>query len=250
MTARIFVVIATLIVGVLSAVGLVVFEHVPDPVRDKKEYQVEDPFMDMRFVAGTRRSNLSAFGIPDKLIAQIEDRIVQIQRRDQKGELLVAMKGAPDVAGVLCSNAPPLPSRYAVVGILLNGERGRRRSVIPFDRHRNRIAFQEGYAPTDLELMYKATELIPNAPIDAYVLNLSALLLGQEIERVEQDGMWGGGLFGPPSFVSVLNRTVEIEADLVELLAQTFYMHEVARDPKSEFCGVRVGATFSDGAAQ
>lgn len=246
MTVRIFVVAATLIVGVLFGGALTWFERIPEPVIERSEYKVEDAFLDMRFVVGTRRSNLTEFGLPEKIIGPVEDRLLKIQKRDRNGELLQSMKASPDVAGVLCTNSPPLPSRYAVTGILLSGDRGKRREVVSFDRVRNRLKIQEGYAPTDLELMYVATELQPNASPDAYAMNIAALLLGQETERLENEGEWGGGIFGPPDFISFLNRKAEIELDLIEFFAQMLYLHEVARDPKSEFCGVRTGASFSD----
>jgi hypothetical protein len=242
MTARIFVVLATLIVGLLAGVALTIFEEVPEPIVEKQAYDVNDRFLDVRFTPATRRANMAGFGLPDKLIDAIESRIAELVKRDRNGDLLKAMKAAPDIAGNLCSNDKPLPSRYKVTGMLISGERGQRREVVQFDRVRNRLAMQEAYRPQDLEGLYASTELIPNAAADAYALNIASLMLGKEIDRLEGMGDFSGGVFGPPSFIAFLNRKGEIEQDLIEFFAQMHYLHEVARDPKSEFCGVRAGA--------
>ncbi|TVQ94129.1 MAG: hypothetical protein EA397_03195 [Deltaproteobacteria bacterium] len=246
MSARIFVVLATFVVGCMLCVGLVVFEYVPEPSKEREKYEVEDRFLDMRFTPATRRVNLSQFGLPERVVSEALDRITQIQQRDRDGNLLEAMKGAPSEAGVLCRNAPPLPSRYAVTGILLSGERGKRREVVPFDRVRNRIQVQESYRAVDLQAMYEQTEIQPNAQPDAYPMNIAALLMGQEVDRLTGDGDWGGTLMGPPSLVAYLNRNAEVEADLVEFFAQMHYLHEVAREPKNEFCGVRINPSERD----
>jgi hypothetical protein len=247
MTARIFVVLATLIVGLLAVIALIVFEEVPEPAAEKEVYDVQDRFLDMRYSAATRRSNLSAFGLPDTMVDKVEARIGQLIKDDRNADLIKAMKAAPDVGGDLCVNGTDLPSRYRVTGVLLSGERGQRREVMAFSRVRNRFAKQEGYGPQDLEGLYAATELIPNAPADAYALNIAALLLGKEIDRLDQVGDFSGGVFGAPSLVAFLNRKAEVELDMVEFFAQMHYLHEVARDPKNEFCGVRAGGEFSGG---
>lgn len=244
MTVRIFVVLSTFIVGVMLTGALVFYEVIPEVAHEEAAYVEEDRFLDIRFSAGTRRANLDAFGLPDRIKEQVDERVNALQKRD-RGDLLKAMNAAADVAGALCSNDPPLPSRYKVTGILLSGEPGTRREVVSFDRVRNRVAFQEGYRPFDLEGLYKSTEIIPNAAPDAYAVNIVALLLGREFDRLEGTGDFSSGLLSGVTLTSLLNRRVEIEADLVEFFAQMHYLHEVARDPRNEFCGVRAGASFS-----
>ena len=244
MTVRIFVVLSTFIVSLMLSVALVFYEVIPEVAEEEGGYAEEDRYLDVRYTAGTRRANLDAFGLPDRLKDQIDERVNALQKRD-RGDLLKAMNAAPDVAGVLCSNDPPLPSRYKVTGILLVGERGTRREIVSFDRIRNRLAVQEGYRPQDLEGLYQATEIIPNAAPDAYAVNIVALLLGKEVDRLEGTGDFSGGLLSGVSLTSMLNKRVEVEADFVEFFAQMHYLHEVARDPRNEFCGVRAGASFS-----
>lgn len=242
MSARIFVIFATLLVGIMLGVGLVVFEHVPEPAKETEQYEVTDRFLEMRFTLATRRTNLNEFGLPERVISAVLPRIEALGQRDRNGDLLQAMRKMPSEAGVLCRSGGDLPSRYAATAFLISGERGMRREVVSFDRVRTGLSIQEAYRPVDLESLYKATELQPNAQADAYALNISALLLGQEIERMTGEGRWGGGVFGPPNFISFINRNAEIEADLIEFFAQMLYLHEVARDPKNEFCSVRPGS--------
>lgn len=242
MSMRVFVVVAILLIGLMLNGVLIVFEHVPEPTVAEKEFEVEDQFRDMRWTPGTRRQNMQAFGFNSDLVDKLDDKMQAITKRDRKGRLIEALKADSDVGGRLCSNVGSLPSRYFAVGMLIKGEEGTRKSVSRFDTLMSKVKLNENFRPINLEGLYQETELVPNPPADAFALNIAAILLGQEIERIEKEDEWSGGIFGPPSLTSFLTRNPEVEEDLLNYFATMHYMHEVARDPKNQFCGVRVGA--------
>jgi hypothetical protein len=246
MSFRVFVVAAVLIVAFLMNTSLIIFEHVPEAASEQEEFKVEDLHKEMRWTAGTRRSNMDAFGLPSQLSEQVLERLKEMQKRDRRNDLIETMKKTPDVAGLLCSNEGNLPSRYQAVGMLVKGDRGTRRSVVSFDRLRNKIAFQEGFRPVDVEGMYRSTELRANAQPDDFALNVAALLRGEEIARIEGEDDWADPTFGNLTLVGYLSGNPEVELDMVEVFAAMHYLHEVARNPKNQFCGVRAGVTFEE----
>jgi hypothetical protein len=247
MGLRLFVVVAVLLIGVLLNATLIFYESVPEPVVSAKEFKAEDKLKEIKWTRGERRNNLVAIGLPSKMVDEVLSRMERIEKVDRNGDLIKTMKAAADVGSGLCSNEGKVPSRYAAVGMLLKGERGTRREVIPFERVKNRLAYQEGYRPTDMQSLYKSTELIPNAPTDAYALNIAALLLGEDTERIEQLDKWQDPVFGSLSIISFLNSNQEVELDMIEFFASMHYLHEVARDRKNEFCGVRTGVSTGGG---
>ncbi|MFT7518194.1 MAG: hypothetical protein ACI9MC_000324 [Kiritimatiellia bacterium] len=247
MSMRLFVVVAALLVALLLNAALIFSEKVPEPIRSAKEYKVEDRFKTMRYTAGTRSDNLTAFGLPKPVVEKVEERIKAMAKRDRKNLMIQVMKDNTDTAGLLCSNTGSVPSRYQAVGILLNGEAGARRKVTSFNMLLKRMPLAEEYRPGDLADMYQATEMVPNAEVDAFVLNIGALLQGQEIERLAKEDDWGDGIFGPPDVRSYLTRNPGVEEDLIEFFAGMHYMHEVARAPGNEFCGIRVGVDAGQG---
>lgn len=246
MSLRVFVVVAVLMIAVVLNAALIFFEHTPELQEASAEYKVEDLHKDMVWIPANRRKNLTAFGLPEPLVDQILERIGKIQQRDRKGDFLRTIKGSPDVAGTLCTNVGTLPSRYQATGMLINGERGTRRRVVGFDRVRTKLSFQEGFRSNDLEGLYKSTELQPNAPPDAYALNVAALLLGEEVERSLGEDQWRQPTFGSLSIQGFMGSHQEIELDMIEFFATLHYIHEVARDPKNQFCGVLAGVTFEE----
>lgn len=245
MTLRLFVVVTVFIVALILNGVLIGFEHTPEAVEVAEDFVVEDRHKDMVWSVGTRRTNAEAFNLPSEMVDKIEARIAEMAKRDRKGDVLEALKAASDMTGQLCSNTSALPSRYFVTGLLLEGERGTRRDVAKFNQIRAKLSLQEGYRPGDLEDMYQATEMQPNPSPDAYALNMMALLFGEEFERVNGEDDWGDGFFGPPDIRSLLNRRAEVYNDMVEFFASSHYLHEVARDPANEFCGVRAGVSFT-----
>jgi len=242
MSMRVFVVVAVLLIGILLNGVLIATEHTPEPAVARAEYKVEDQFRDMVWSLGTRRQNMQEFGLPPDMVDEIDDRLQKLSKRDRKGRLLEALKANSDVGGRLCSNVGSLPSRYFALGILVKGEEGTRKQIARFDTLMSKVKLQEGFRPINLEGMYKSTELVPNAAADTFALNVAAVLLGQEIERIEGEEDWASGIFGPPTLVAFLNRVPEVREDLISFFAITHYLHEVARDPQNQFCGVRVGA--------
>jgi hypothetical protein len=247
MSFRIFVVVAALLIGLILNVALIAYEHLPEPPAQVQGFENEDLHKDMRWTSGTRRSNLDAFAIPPDVSDAIQERLMEMQKRDRGGELLATMKATPDIAGALCSNTSSLPSRYAAIGMLIAGEPGMRRSVVDFNRTRSKLAYQEGFNHTKLESLYKGKERQPNAKPDEFALNVGAWLLGEEDPRLFEEDDWGDGIFTALDLTSFLEKNAEVEQDMIEFFAMMFYLHEVARDPKNEFCGVRAGVTSGGG---
>ena len=247
MSFRIFVVVAVLLIGLVLNAALIFYEHRPEPPDQVEGFKVEDMHKDMRWTRGTRRPNLEAFAMPPNLSDLIQARIAEMQQRDRGGQLLATMKEAPDIAGALCSNTSALPSRYAAIGMLISGEPGMRRTVVDFNRVRSKLAYQDGFNHTKLEALYKGKEMQPNAKPDEFALNVGAWLLGEEDARLFDEDDWGDGLFTTLDVTSFLDKNAGVEQDMIEFFAMMFYLHEVARDPNNEFCGVRAGVTTGGG---
>lgn len=242
MSLRVFAVVAILLLSFMLNGVLIFLEETPQPIEARSEYVVEDQFKDMIWTPSTRRSNMQAFGLPPDVVDEVDERLQAMTKRDRKGRLIEALKANSDVGGRLCSNVGSLPSRYFAMGILFKGEPGMRKSLVRFDTLLQKVSLQEEFRPIDMEGLYQETEMQPNAKPDTFALNVSAVLLGQEVARIEKDEEWAEGIFGPPDIQSYLNRVPEVRDDLIEFYAATHYLHEVARDPKNQFCGVRVGA--------
>lgn len=242
MSLRIFAVVSFLLLGAILNGVFLVMEDIQTPAVVQKQAAVEDQFRSMIWSPSTRRSNMQDFGLPPDMVDEIDKRLQKMTKGDRRGRVIEALKSNTDVGGRLCSNTGSLPSRYFALGILLSGEPGMRKSVKRFDRLMGKVDLQEDFRPIDMEALYRDTELVPNAKPDTFALNISAVLLGQEIARVSKDEEWAVGIFGPPDIQSYLNRVPEVRDDLIEVFAATHYLHEVARDPKNQYCGVRVGA--------
>ena len=247
MSFRIFVVVAVLFIGLILNVALMFYEHLPEPSDKGEAFKVEDIHRDMRWTKGTRRPNLEAFALPPNVSDAVQARIAEMQQRDRGGQLLQTMKDTPDIAGALCSNTSALPSRYAAIGMAISGEPGLRRSVVDFNKIRSKLKYQDGFNHTKLESLYKGKEIQPNAKPDEFALNVGAWLLGEEDPRLFEEDDWGDGLFTTLDITSFLDKNAEVEQDMIEFFAVMFYMHEVARDPKNEFCGVRAGVSTGGG---
>lgn len=247
MSFRIFVVVAALLIGLVLNVALMVYEILPEPQGQVEGFKVEDMHKDMRWTKGTRRPNLEAFALPPEISDAVQARITEMQKRDRGGQLLKTMKETPDIAGALCSNTSSLPSRYAAIGMLIAGEPGLRRNVVDFNRVRSKLEYQEGFNHTKLESLYKGKEMKPQPKPDEFALNVGAWLLGQEDQRLFDEDDWGDGLFTTLDITSFLDKNAEVEQDMIEFFALMFYLHEVARDPANEFCGVRAGVSTGGG---
>jgi len=239
---RVFVIFAVLLIAVVLNGVLIYTEHTPEPRGAKEEYEKVDLFRDMLWTAGTRRSNMQEFMLTPDMVDKVDERLQAYQKRDRKGRILEALKANSDVGGRLCSNVGSLPSRYFAAGILMRGEEGTRKSLVRFDSLMTKIKLSEDFRPINLEGMYDSTELQPNAKPDNFALNIGAILLGQEVERVNKEEDWSDGIFGSRDLQTFINAEPGVEEDMVEFFAMSHYLHEVARDPGNEFCGVRVGA--------
>jgi len=161
LTLRLFVVVGVLLIGLIFNGVLIGLEHTPSIVTEEEVVSEEDRFKDMVWAAGNRRGNLAELNVPEDLIDKVVERIASMAKRDRKGDLLKALKENSDDGGRLCSNFGVLPSRYFAMGMLIDGERGTRRSVVPFNRIRNKVSMQESFRQTDMEDMYNLTERVP-----------------------------------------------------------------------------------------
>ncbi len=207
------------VVLVVDASLLFVFERIPEPVSVQGVIAVEERLRHLVYTSTRRRANLAEMGLND---AQAEQAAAWAERWSGERARLGALLGtaAGQVGPRVCPGGD-LPQPYALLSVLVEERNGIREVASP-DRL-SELVVQPWALLVPVESIYRDMELEGARASDATALALAAVIGGRESELLD-------GRLGNRGFSGVIADDPSVEARLVRYLGFMHLVVEVANE--------------------
>ncbi len=199
--------------------------------------RVSDRLVGIPYGPGTRRSNMSDYGLDGDLRERAAARADRIWTREHDRLQILLTQNASEVSGSLCPGTG-LPERYAGLAILViqrdAGGGVIERRVIDIETT-TQLQVEDWYVTSLVPDVYERLELSKPSHDDSTVMGLAAVLANVEDSVIERERPFGGGLTGW-SWSRVQSNNPEVTEKLIEYLAIMHVLTELARDPETGIC--------------
>lgn len=197
----------------------------PTEAQARHETVVQDPLLDLRYIAGEREANFKKFGMDDAMVSATFKAIRNLEEMhgERLARLLKDAAEPVEVADALCGQTRHVRPRYGALRFLVKEDSGVRR---PIDLQRTaQLARQDWSVVSPIDAVYNSVELLPDRQPDATLMGIAGIITGKEQDVLDHMAPWGRSL-APGSWS--WDRVIKLQPGIDDLVIKYFAMMHLA----------------------
>lgn len=190
--------------------------------------KASDPLLNIRYTEAKRESNLTEFGLDEKMVADTMTKIRDYDDRYRtRIEFLFENAGDREaLEDALCGQAGIRP-RYGALRYLIEEQKDGSRTPINLQRATT-LEWQDWSKGAPIGAVYSEVELSEDRQPDATLMGVAGILTVREVDVLERNSPWGPGLAQRWSWDVVMEEEAGVRDKIIKYFAAMHLVVEMA----------------------